>query len=63
MTASDKDLRMARELLDKAAREPDPVKRAGLEALAESYWHPDESKPALTIDFEMPSKDDGDAGA
>lgn len=58
MAPSEKDLAMARDLLDKAAREPDPVKRARLEALAESYWHTDESKPALTIDFELPPKDD-----
>ena len=50
-----KDLAIS-DLLDKAAREPDPVKRARLEALAESYWHADESKPALTIDFELPQK-------
>ena len=37
MTASDKNLAMALDLLAKAEREIDPEKRARLEALAENY--------------------------
>lgn len=60
--ATDKDLAMARDLLAKAERETDPVKRARLEALAESYWRTSDNK-ALTIDFELPPKSgNGSAG-
>lgn len=58
MAPSEKDLAMARDLLAKAKRETDPVKRARLEALAESYWRTDESNPAVAVDFELPPKDD-----
>ena len=39
MASGDKYLEMALELLAKAAKETDVVRRAGLEALAESYSH------------------------
>jgi len=62
MSPTDKDLAMARELLAKAERETDPVKRARLEALAESYWRTGERK-GLTIDFELlPKSGNGGAG-
>lgn len=61
MSPTEKDLAMARELLAKAERETDPVKRARLEALAESYWRTSDNK-GLTVDFELPPKG-GNGGA
>lgn len=63
MAPNDKYLAMALDLLAKAEREIDPDRRAKLEALADSYRLTGESKPALTIDFELPPNDEGDAGA
>ena len=63
MAPNDKDLAMALDLLAKAERETDPDRRARLEALAESYRRSGESTPALTVDFELPPKGEGDASA
>ena len=60
MTSADKYLAMSLDLLSKAERETDPHKRASLEALAESYRRMvDPGKPALTVELDLPRKDDG----
>jgi hypothetical protein len=53
MTPGDKYLEMALELLAKAANETNAVKRAGLEALAESYTHMGEQANRHKADFQM----------
>ena len=50
MSPGDKYLEMALDLLAKAANEADAVRRAGLEALAESYRHMGEQANGHTID-------------
>jgi hypothetical protein len=52
---------MSLDLLSKAERETDPHKRASLEALAESYRRMVDpgSKPALTVEFDLPRKNEG----
>jgi hypothetical protein len=64
MTSADKYLAMSLDLLSKAERETDPHKRARLEALAESYRRMVDpgNKPALTVEFDLPRKDDGKTG-
>jgi hypothetical protein len=53
MVPGDKYLEMALELLAKAANETNAVKRAGLEALAESYTHMGEQANRHRADFQM----------
>jgi hypothetical protein len=50
MSPGDKYLEMALDLLAKAANEANAVRRAGLEALAESYTHMGEQANGHTID-------------
>jgi len=50
MSSGDKYLEMALDLLARAASETNAVRRAGLEALAESYTHMGEQAKAHTID-------------
>jgi hypothetical protein len=53
MTPGDKYLEMALELFAKAANETNAVRRAGLEALAESYTHMGEQSNRNKADFQM----------
>ena len=50
MSSGDKYLEMALDLLARAASETNAVRRAGLEALAESYRHMGEQANEHTID-------------
>lgn len=50
MSPGDKYLEMTLDLLAKAAHETNAVRRAGLEALAESYRHMGEPANGHTID-------------
>ena len=50
MSPGDKYLEMALDLLAKAANETNAVRRAGLEALAESYRHMGEQANGHTFD-------------
>jgi hypothetical protein len=50
MSPGDKYLEMALDLLAKAANESNAVRRAGLEALADSYRHMGEQANGHTID-------------
>jgi hypothetical protein len=54
MLSGDKYLEMALELLAKAANETNGVRRAGLEALAESYRHMGEQANRHTTDLQTP---------
>jgi len=52
MASGDKYLELALELLTKAANETNAVRRAGLEALAESYTHMGEQANRHKIDLQ-----------
>jgi hypothetical protein len=64
MASADEYLAMSLDLLSRAECESDPEKRVKLEALAESYRRTAEQAKAsaLTIEIDLPSKEDGKAG-